>query len=66
MYEYKFERLDMKFMSTVPQRDYHEVIERHAREGWRFVQLFAPSSVKSGGASGYFEIIFEREVAEDQ
>lgn len=64
MYEYKFERVDMKFLSTKPLRDYHEIVERHGREGWRFVQIFAPSSVASGGASGYFELIFEREVAD--
>ena len=64
MYEYRFERLDMKFLSTVPQRDYHEVIERYAREGWRLVQIFAPASVRSGGASGFFELIFEREASE--
>ncbi|HUW14018.1 MAG TPA: DUF4177 domain-containing protein [Anaerolineae bacterium] len=61
MYEYRFERIDMKFMSSTPQRDYHEIIERYAREGWRFVQIFAPASVMSGGAAGYMEIIFERE-----
>ena len=64
MYEYKFERVDTKFMSSIPQRDYHEIIERYAREGWRLVQIFTPSSVSSGGASGYFELIFEREAAQ--
>jgi hypothetical protein len=64
MYEYKFERVDTKFMSSIPQRDYHEIIERHAREGWRLVQIFTPSSVISGGASGYFELIFERAAPE--
>ena len=62
MYEYRFERVDMKFLQATPQRDYHEIIERQARDGWRLVQIFAPSSVRSGGATGYIEIIFEREV----
>jgi hypothetical protein len=63
MYEYRFEKLDLKFFSTDPKRDYHEIIERYAKEGWRLVQIFAPVAMASG-ASKYFEIIFEREIDE--
>jgi len=61
MYEYTFERIETKFFSAVPKSDYHEIVERRARQGWRLVQIFAPSAVMSG-ASGYYELIFEREV----
>jgi hypothetical protein len=52
-------------MSSAPRRDYHQIIDQRAREGWRLVQIFAPSSVTSGGASGYYELIFERQVAQE-
>jgi hypothetical protein len=63
MYEYKFERIDTKLFSSAPARDYHEIVERRAREGWRLVQIFAPSAILPGGAAGYYELIFEKEVA---
>jgi len=53
----------IKFFSTDPKRDYHEIIERYAREGWRLVQIFAPVAMALG-APKYFEIIFEREIDE--
>ena len=61
MYEYAFEKLDLKFLSTDPKQDYHEIIDRYAQEGWRLVQIFAPVVMKLG-APKYFELIFEREV----
>ena len=50
-------------MSTQrPQEDYHRIIDDYAREGWRLVQVFAPSVVVlTGGTPSYFELIFERE-----
>lgn len=61
MYEYKFERVNTKLLSSAPEYDYHRLIEDRAREGWRLVQIFAPASVRSGGAAAYYELIFERE-----
>ncbi|MFO6495629.1 MULTISPECIES: DUF4177 domain-containing protein [Bacillus] len=43
-----------------PKEDYREVIREYAREGWRFVQIFAPATSGYGIAS-YFELIFERD-----
>ena len=63
MYEYKFERIETKFLSSAPERNYHEIVERRAREGWRLVQIFTPSGVRSGGATAYYELIFERETS---
>ena len=65
MYEYKFVRVDLEgflIAARRPKVDHHRIIEEHAREGWRLVQIFAPAvSVVSGGTPDYFEIIFERE-----
>ncbi|ENQ3105523.1 protein of unknown function [Bacillus sp. 491mf] len=49
MYEYKFVKIELKsgLMASKP------------KEGWRFVQIFAPSTAGTGSAA-YFELIFER------
>ncbi|MGC1121392.1 MAG: DUF4177 domain-containing protein [Candidatus Methanofastidiosia archaeon] len=37
-------------MSTRKSKaDHHRLIEEHAREGWRLVQIFAPSVSVVGG-----------------
>jgi len=58
MMEYKF--VEVKFgFSGKPKEDYKEIIRKHAREGWRLVQMFVPSpSARYGG--NYFDIIFEK------
>ncbi len=65
MYEYKFVKVDLTgtwISARRPRVDHHRIIEGHAKEGWRLVQIFAPAvSVISGGTPDYFEIIFERE-----
>ena len=43
---------------------YEEIVHEHARDGWRLVQIFAPG-VAAFGAAKYYELIFERERAED-
>ena len=57
--EYKFVKLELGFFSDKPKGDYHDIINEHAREGWRLVQIFAPGTGPAGKAS-YFEIIFEK------
>ncbi|ENQ3079242.1 MULTISPECIES: DUF4177 domain-containing protein [Bacillus] len=61
MYEYKFVKIELKsgLMASKPKEDYQTIITEHAKEGWRFVQIFAPSTV-GYGSSAYFELIFER------
>jgi hypothetical protein len=39
-------------------------VYEHARHGWRLAQIFAPG-VAAFGAARYYELIFERERAED-
>lgn len=60
MYEYKFVRLALTGTWRIkPEQDHHAVIEQHASEGWRLVQIFAPAIVGYGHAT-HFESIFER------
>jgi hypothetical protein len=63
-YDYKFVRVELKsgWSTDDPKENYHRVIEDHARDGWRLVQIFAPGTSGTGWAS-YFEIIFERPLA---
>ena len=59
MYEYKFVRIQLSFFFRKAKEDYHWLIEEHAKQGWRLVQIFAPPTSGYGTAS-YFELIFER------
>ena len=69
-YEYKFVRLGEDRGSAFfgvqdkVRNAYEEVVHEHARKGWRLVQIFAPG-VAAFGAAKYYELIFEREHAED-
>ena len=62
-YEYKFVRLGQGLLAarSEARQGYQEAIHKHAREGWRLVQVFAPG-VGAYGASKYYELILEREV----
>ncbi|WP_078431439.1 DUF4177 domain-containing protein [Metabacillus halosaccharovorans] len=59
MYEYKFVKVDLSNWNRKPKEDYQDIILNHAKDGWRFVQIFAPATAGYGSAS-YFEIIFEK------
>ena len=63
MYKYEFVRIEMKFsfFKMKPDGDYQEIINSYAEKGWRFKQIFAPSTT-GHGSSSYFELIFEKEV----
>jgi len=60
-FEYKFVRLGEGFLGVRKEAKstYQEVINQHAREGWRLVQIFAPG-IGAYGFAKYYEIIFER------
>lgn len=62
-YEYKFVRLGEGWFGVKKwaRDDYPDVIEQYAKEGWRFIQVFAPGTGSSGMAK-YIELIFEREI----
>lgn len=69
-YEYKFVRIGEYAGSAlfgVRDRDrqgYENIVQEHARDGWRLVQIFAPG-IAAFGAAKYFELIFERETADN-
>jgi hypothetical protein len=69
-YQYKFVRLgDNRGSAWFGASDnarnaYEDVVHEQARDGWRLVQIFAPG-VAAFGAAKYYELIFERERAED-
>ena len=60
-YEYKFVRMGEGWMAArrEAREGYQQVIEAHAREGWRLVQVFAPG-IGAYGEAKYFELILER------
>jgi hypothetical protein len=62
-YEYKFVRLGEGWLAVRREgrEGYREVVERHARDGWRLVQIFAPG-VGGYGAAKYIEVVLEREL----
>lgn len=65
-FEYKFVRIGENRLSAVfgvqdrARKTYETVVEEHARDGWRLVQIFAPG-VAAFGAAKYYELILERE-----
>jgi len=62
-YEYKFVRMGEGWMGVrkSAKTEYQDVVKDHARQGWRLVQVFAPS-LGGYGMSKYFELILERPV----
>ena len=69
-YEHKFVRLGeyagsaLFGVSDKARNAYEDVVHEHAQDGWRLVQIFAPG-VAAFGAARYYELVFERECAED-
>jgi hypothetical protein len=64
-YEYKFVRLGEGWLVAKADATHHyqEQIQQYAQEGWRLVQVFAPSTGVDGMAK-YYELILEREFSE--
>ena len=65
MFEYKFVKIDAEvkaFGENLLKEDYHEIIHDHAKDGWRLVQIFAPT-FHGYGIAKYIEMIFERQVS---
>ena len=67
--EYKFVRIGQYRASALfgvqerARETYQDIVHEHAAEGWRLVQIFAPS-IAAYGAAKYFELIFERDRAD--
>jgi hypothetical protein len=61
MYENRIVRIKLKngMLEMKPEQDYQEVIDKYTKEGWRFVQIFAPPIAGNGYAT-FYDLIFER------
>lgn len=61
-YEYKFIRLGEGWfrLKKAAREQYKDVVREHAKDGWRLVQLFAPS-LGWYGESTYIDVVLERE-----
>jgi hypothetical protein len=57
--KYKFVKIELKggFRGSTPKEDYYGIVEPHAAEGWRLVEIFTPPR---GGAAVFFELVSER------
>lgn len=64
MFEYKFVKIELQwgFTRSKPAENYQEIIQEHARDGWRFVQIFAPT-IGGSGQPEYFDLIFEKKIS---
>ena len=60
-YEYTFVRLGEGLLRVKrdARKTYQDVIQEHAQDGWRLVQIFAPG-IGVYGAPKYYELVFER------
>lgn len=61
MYEYKYVKLEIKGIVFSKLDAHGEIISKHAKEGWRFIQIL-PVKYGNTGYPMEFEIIFERKV----
>ncbi|NUU59122.1 DUF4177 domain-containing protein [Paenibacillus agri] len=59
MYEYQFVKIEFK---KVFPEEYHEIIHKYAREGWKLFQIITPNTYSLEAAS-FGELIFERTTA---
>ena len=61
-YENKFVRLGKGWLWPTSEADtYKEVIHEYAKEGWRLVQVFAPSR-GMWGLANFHELILEKKL----
>lgn len=63
MYEYKYVKVLLEGLFTTA--NHHEVINEHARNGWKLIQIL-PLYYNAHGKPNDFEAIFEREIKETE
>lgn len=61
MYEYKFVKVKLSVFKLKPEEDYQAMVNNHAKEGWRLIQVLTPPTV-AYGTVGYYEFVFERQI----
>lgn len=63
MFQNEFVRIELKgWFGKKPIKDYKNIVHAYSQNGWRFVQIFAPSTSHKVGEARYFELIFEKKV----
>lgn len=61
MYQYKYVEATLGGFFSVA--NHREIINEHAEEGWKLVQVL-PTGYNTNGKPRSYEIIFEREIEE--
>lgn len=61
MYEYKFVKVKLSTFKLTPEENYQDLVNDHAKEGWRLFQVLTPPTA-GYGTVGYYEFVFERQV----
>lgn len=65
MYEYQIVEIQSEgILGAKLPKNFQEILNQNAAEGWRLVQLFAP--INSGQVPYYFQIILEKEIKEEK
>lgn len=61
MFDYKFKKISAKsgFFKFSYDKDYKKIIQEHAHQGWRFIQL-VPTVWDGHGRTKEIDLIFER------
>ena len=64
MFGYNFVKIELHWGLTrlKPGEDYQEIIQEHAKDGWRFVQIFT-TLISSSGHPEYLDLIFEKKIS---
>ncbi|MCI8423923.1 MAG: DUF4177 domain-containing protein [Lawsonibacter sp.] len=67
MYTYEYERIQMHYGfgfagAEVEVTGYREVIDRRAKEGWRYVGYLPAGQLRGSGYISQMDLIFEKEV----
>ena len=67
MYTYEYERINSNYSfgfagTEVRVTGYQEVIDRRAKEGWRYVGFLPAGQLRGSGFISAMDLIFEKEV----
>ena len=62
-YQYKYVKIKRKIFSGW-EKNYQEVIDQHAKDGWRLVEMFAPA-IHGYGSATHVDLVFEKKKSSD-
>lgn len=61
MYIYKYEEIEVEGFFTNEYKGHREIIDKYAREGWRFVGTI-PTEFRGHGVIERMDLVFEKKV----